>query len=99
MWSMQIMQRTSILSIKDKPQTLCYPHLIRNWTEENKMNRTTIYRGRDRMNLADELDLCDDGNILSNKDKLLRIGKFLGVEAKTWNEIPNIGWNLADREM
>ena len=36
-----------------------------------KLNRTTIYRGRDRMNLTDGLDLCDDRNILSNKDKLL----------------------------
>ena len=51
--------------------------------KKRKLNITTIYRGRNIMNLADELDLCDDGNILSNKDKLLRIGKFLGVEAKT----------------
>ena len=42
------------------------------------MNRTTIYRGRDRMNLADELDLCDDEEILSNREKLLKIGKLLG---------------------
>ena len=32
------------------------------------------------MNPIDELDLCDDGNVLSNKDKLLKIGKLLGVE-------------------
>ena len=91
MWSMQIMQRTSIFSIKDKSQTLWYPYSIRNGAKERKMNRTTIYHGRDRMNLADELDLRDDGNILSNKDKLLIIGKFLGVEAKNCNEIPNKG--------
>ena len=46
-----------------------------------------------------ELDLCDDGNILSNKDKLLKIGKLIGVEYKTCNEIPNRGWNMADREI
>ena len=51
------------------------------------------------MNPIDELDLCDDGNVLSNKDKLLKIGKLLGVEAKTCNEIPNKGCNMADREM
>ena len=49
--------------------------------------------------MKDELDLCDDGNVLSNKDKLLKIGKLLGVEAKTCNEIPNKYYNLADREM
>ena len=46
---------------------------------------TTIYLGIDRMNLKDELDLCGDGNILSSKDNLLKIGKLLGVEAKTCN--------------
>ena len=58
-----------------------------------------MYIGRDRMNLTDELDLCDDGNILSNKDKLLKMIEFLGVESKTCNEIPNKGWNMTDREM
>ena len=29
----------------------------------------------------------------------LKIGKFLGVEPKTWNEIPNISWNMADSKM
>ena len=43
------------------------------------------------MNLADEFDLCDDGNISSNKNKLLR------VEAKTCNETPSKVWNMADR--
>ena len=43
-----------------------------------KLKRTTIYSGKDRMNLTDEMDLCDDGNILSNKDKLLKICKLLG---------------------
>ena len=51
------------------------------------------------MNLTDELDLCDDGNILSNKDKLLKIGKLLWVETKTCNDIPNKGCNILDREM
>ena len=41
------------------------------------------------MNLTDELYLCDDGHILSNKDRLIKIGKLLGVEAKTFNVIPN----------
>ena len=50
------------------------------------------------MNLTDELDLCDDGNILSNKDKLLKIGKLLWVETKTCNDIPNKGYNILDRE-
>ena len=51
------------------------------------------------MNLTDELDLCDDGNILSNKDKLLKIGKLLGVETKICNEIPNKGWNVGGMKM
>ena len=44
-------------------------------------------------------DICDDGSVLSNKYNLLKICKLLGVEAKTCNEIPNKGWNMADREM
>ena len=63
------------------------------------MNRTKIYRGRDILNLTDELDLCDDRNILSNKDNLLEIGKLLGVEAQICNYIPNKGWNMADNKM
>ena len=51
------------------------------------------------MSLKNELDLCDDGNILSNKDKLLKICKFIGVEAKTCNEIPNNSCNMADMDM
>ena len=51
------------------------------------------------MNLPDGLDLCDDGNIFSNKDKLLKIGKLIGVEAKTCNDITNKGWNMVDREI
>ena len=51
------------------------------------------------MNLKYELDLCDDRNILSNKDKLLKIGELLGVEVKTCNDTPNKVWNMADREM
>ena len=61
-----------------------------------KLNRTKIYHGRDIMNLTYELYLCDNGNVLSNKDKLLEIGKLLGVEAKTCNEIPNKGWNISE---
>ena len=51
------------------------------------------------MSLTDELDLCDDGNILSKKEELLKMGKFLGGESKTCNEIPNNGWNMADTEI
>ena len=49
------------------------------------------------MNLTDEFDLCYYLNVLSNKDKLLKIGKLLGIEAKTCNEIPNKSWNMVDR--
>ena len=35
--------------------------------KKRKLNRTTIYRGRDRITLTGELDLFDDGNILSKK--------------------------------
>ena len=73
---------------------------IKSLSEQKKiiLNKTTIYYGRDRLSLIDELDLCDDGNILSNKDNLLKIGKLLGVEAKTCDEIPNNGWNMMDIE-
>ena len=50
------------------------------------------------MNLTDELVLCDDEYILSNKDKLFRIGKLLGVEADFFNDIPNKGCNTENRE-
>ena len=64
-----------------------------------KLDRKTIYRGRDIMNLTYELDLCDDGNVLLKRDRFLDIGKLLGVESQTCNEIPNKGWNMADSEM
>ena len=39
---------------------------------------TKIYRGIDRMNLTDELDLCGDVNILSNKNNYLKLVSYLG---------------------
>ena len=48
---------------------------------------------------TDEFDLFDDVNILSKKEKLLKIGNFLGVEAKTQYEILYNGFNMADMEM
>ena len=51
------------------------------------------------MILTDELYLWDDGNILSNKEKSLKIVNFLRVEAKTCNEIPNNGFNMKDMEL
>ena len=54
--------------------------------------------GRDRTSLTDELDLCDDRYILSKKEKLIKIGKFIGVEAKICNEMPNKGCNMADMD-
>ena len=45
------------------------------------------------------MDLCDDGIFLLNKEKLLKIGKLIGVESKTCDNIPNNGWNMADKEM
>ena len=73
---------------------------IKSESEQNKikLNMTTIYHGRDILILADELDLCDDGNISSNKENLLEIGKLLGVEAKNYNEIPINGWNMVYME-
>ena len=44
------------------------------------------------------MNLCDDGNILSNKDIFLNISTLLDVEDKTCDEIPNSGWNMADME-
>ena len=58
-----------------------------------------MYRGRDRLRLKYELYLCDDGNIWSNKENLLKIGKLIGDEAKTCDEIPNNGCNIADMEI
>ena len=50
-----------------------------------KLIRTKIYHGRDIINLADEFCLCNDGMFLSNKYKLLEIGRLIGVEAQTCN--------------
>ena len=70
---------------------------IQSWIEQEKrkLNRRIINGGGDRMSLTDELDLCDYGNVLSNKYKFLEIGKFLGVEYQTCNEITNKDWNMA----
>ena len=51
------------------------------------------------MILTDELDLCDDEKNLSKKEQLLKIGKFIGVQAKTCDEIKNSGCNMADIDM
>ena len=40
------------------------------------------------MNLVDELYLFDDVNILSNRYRLLKVGKLLGVEAKIVRRYP-----------
>ena len=39
---------------------------IQSEIEQNKrkLNRTKMYRGRDRINLTEKLDLYDDGNVL-----------------------------------
>ena len=34
---------------------------------KRKLNRATIYRGRDRMNLTDELDLCYHVNFIKQR--------------------------------
>ena len=100
MWSMQILRYISIFvnqgQIKNTLVSTFNQKL--NKRKEN-FNRKTRYHGRYRINMTDELDLCDDENILSNKDKLLTTGKLLGVEAITCNEIPNKGLNMTDREM
>ena len=62
------------------------------------MNKTTIYCGRDRLNLTDELELFDDKNVWKKKENSLKVGKLLGVEDKTGDEIPNNGWNMANME-
>ena len=41
---------------------------------------------------------CDDVNFSSNKENLLKVGKLLGVESKTCDEIPNNGCNMSDIE-
>ena len=51
------------------------------------------------MSLTDELYLCYYGNILSKQEKLLKIGRLIGVEAKTCNDILNNGWNMVDSKM
>ena len=60
---------------------------IQSEIEQNKikLTMTKTYCGIDRMNLKDELGICDDGNILSSKANLLKIGKLLGVKSKTWD--------------
>ena len=64
--------------------------------KKRKFNRTTIYRGRYRFSLIDELKFCYDVNDLSNKENLLKVGKLLCVESKTCDEIPNNVFNMAD---
>ena len=44
------------------------------------------------------MKVCEDVNILSNKDNLLVVGKLLGVESKTCDWIPNNGYNMEDIE-
>ena len=46
--------------------------------------------------MTDELKLCDDVNVLSNKENLFKARKLLGAESKTCDDIPNNGWDMAD---
>ena len=50
--------------------------------KKRKLNITTIYRGRNIMNLADELDLCDDGNIYQTKISYIKLVSYLGFNPK-----------------
>ena len=79
------MQHASIFSIKDKSQTLFYPHSIKIEQKKIKLNRTTVHRVRDKMNVIDSLDLCGNISILLNKDNLIKTGNLLGFEVKTCN--------------
>ena len=45
------------------------------------------------------MDLCDDGNILFFKKKLLKIGNFIRVEAKTCDDITKDDCNRVDMKM
>ena len=45
------------------------------------------------------MKLCDDLNILSKNESLLKVCKLLGVESKTCDEITNNGWNMAYMEI
>ena len=63
------------------------------------MNRTTIRHERNRLSLTDELKLYDDVNGLSKKGNLLKIGKLLSVSSRTYDEIPNNGWNMSEMEI
>ena len=40
-----------------------------------KFNRTAIYHRRERLSPKDELKLCDDVNVLSNKENLIKVVK------------------------
>ena len=52
------------------------------------MNITTILCGIGRTNLTNKFHLCDEGNILSNKYKLLKIGKLIGFKPKLATRYP-----------
>ena len=69
--------------------------------EQNKikLNITTIYHIIDITSLIDELNSCDDRNILLINENLLKIGNSIGVEARNYNEIPNNGFNMKDMEL
>ena len=59
------------------------------------MSITKIYHGREILSLIYEIKLCDAVNCF-DKENSLTIGKILGVESKTCDDIRNNGWNMAD---
>ena len=47
-----------------------------------RLNRTTIYGGRYRMNLTDELYLFDDGNVYQKEISCFKLVSYLGLNPK-----------------
>ena len=62
--------------------------------KRRKMNRKTAFRVKDIMILTEIFNLCDDGKHLPNKEKLIKICNFLGVEVNSCDEIPKSGCNM-----
>ena len=82
MWSIQILLLKSIFQSKINHKHFGIHIQPESEHEKRRLNRTTILCGRDRMNLTDEFDLCDNEFFYQTRISSLKLVSYLGFKPK-----------------
>ena len=69
--------------------------VLESENKRRRLNRKTDFRGKFRIILTNNFNLCDNGKHLSNKEeKLVKTRNFIGSKVNACDEIPNSGCNM-----